>query len=61
MDPLITKAVEAMLSSAPMQGRRVIACWAFGSRAAGKGRVGSDVDLAVPENRRQTGECNDAH
>jgi|WetSurMetagenome_2_1015567.scaffolds.fasta_scaffold740840_2 predicted nucleotidyltransferase len=47
MDPLITKALEAMLSSAPIQQRRVIACWAFGSRAAGKGRDGSDVDLAV--------------
>jgi len=30
-----------------MKRRRLIACWAFGSRAAGKERPGSDVDLAV--------------
>jgi predicted nucleotidyltransferase len=47
VDPLIPQAVQAMLSSAPMQQRRVIACWAFGSRVAGKARAGSDVDLAV--------------
>ena len=35
------------MSSAPMKQRRPIACWAFGSRAAGKGKPGSDVDLAV--------------
>lgn len=47
VDPLIPQAVEATLTSAPMQQRRVIACWAFGSRVVGKGRAGSDVDLAV--------------
>ena len=36
-----------MLASARLQGRRVIACWAFGSRARGEGRADSDVDLAV--------------
>ena len=36
-----------MLASAPLLGRRVIACWAFGSRARGEGRADSDVDLAV--------------
>jgi len=30
-----------------MAQRRAIAYWAFGSRAAGKGKPGSDVDLAV--------------
>ena len=35
------------MSSAPMKQRRPIACWAFGSRAAGKGKPGSDEDLAV--------------
>ena len=30
-----------------MKQRRPIACWAFGSRAAGQGKPGSDVDLAV--------------
>ena len=35
------------MSSAPMKERQLIACWAFGSRAAGKGKPGSDVDLAV--------------
>jgi predicted nucleotidyltransferase len=47
MDPLIARAVDATMSSAPMAQRRPIACWAFGSRAAGKGKPGSDVDLAV--------------
>ena len=35
------------MSSTPMKHRRPIACWAFGSRAAGKEKPGSDVDLAV--------------
>lgn len=35
------------MSSAPMKERRPIACWVFGSRGAGKGKDGSDVDLAV--------------
>ena len=30
-----------------MKQRRPIACWAFGSRVAGKGKPGSDVYLAV--------------
>jgi predicted nucleotidyltransferase len=47
VDPLIARAVDAAMSSAPMKQRRPIACWAFGSRAAGKGKPGSDVDLAV--------------
>ncbi len=36
-----------MLASAPLRGRRVVACWAFGSRARGVGKADSDVDLAV--------------
>jgi predicted nucleotidyltransferase len=47
VDPLIPKAVDVAMSSAPMEQRRTIACWAFGSRAAGKGKPGSDVDLAL--------------
>jgi predicted nucleotidyltransferase len=47
VDPLVDRAAQAMLASAPLQGRRVIACWAFGSRARGAGRADSDVDLAV--------------
>jgi predicted nucleotidyltransferase len=47
VDPLVDRAAMAMLASALLQGRRVIACWAFGSRARGEGRADSDVDLAV--------------
>jgi predicted nucleotidyltransferase len=44
---LVDRAVKAVLASAPLQGRRMVACWAFGSRARGAGKTGSDVDLAV--------------
>ena len=47
MDPLVDRAVKAVLASAPLQGRRVVACWVFGSRAKGAGKPDSDVDLAV--------------
>jgi len=47
VDPLVDRAAQAMLASAPLQGRRVIACWAFGSKARGEGRADSDVDPAV--------------
>ena len=47
MDPLIDRTVKAVLASAPLQGRRIVACWAFGSRARGVGKADSDVDLAV--------------
>jgi predicted nucleotidyltransferase len=47
MDPLVDQAAKAVLASAPLQGRRIVACWAFGSRARGAGRADSDVDLAV--------------
>jgi predicted nucleotidyltransferase len=47
VDPLIAKAVDAAMSSAPMEQRRPIAFWAFGSRASGTGKPGSDVDLAL--------------
>jgi predicted nucleotidyltransferase len=36
-----------VLTSAPVRARRVTACWAFGSRAAGTASPGSDVDIAV--------------
>jgi predicted nucleotidyltransferase len=47
MDALVSRAVDAVLASAPMLARRVIACWAFGSRVTGKATPMSDVDLAV--------------
>jgi predicted nucleotidyltransferase len=47
VDPLIDRTVKAVLASAPLQGRRIGACWAFGSRARGAGKADSDVDLAV--------------
>ena len=47
MDPLVDQAAKAVLASAPLQGRRIVACWAFGSRARGAGKADSDVDLAV--------------
>jgi predicted nucleotidyltransferase len=47
LDPLIPRVVEAVLASEPVRVRQVIACWVFGSRAAGKGRPGSDVDVAI--------------
>ena len=47
VDPLVDRAAKAVLASAPLQGRRIVACWAFGSRAKGAGTADSDVDLAV--------------
>jgi predicted nucleotidyltransferase len=47
MDPLVDQAAKAVLASAPLQGHRIVACWAFGSRARGAGKGDSDVDLAV--------------
>jgi len=47
VDPLVDQAAKAVLASAPLQGRRIVACWAFGSRARGAGKADSDVDLAV--------------
>jgi predicted nucleotidyltransferase len=44
---LVDQAAKAVLASAPLQGRRIVACWAFGSRARGAGKADSDVDLAV--------------
>jgi predicted nucleotidyltransferase len=47
VDPLVDQAAKAVLASAPLHGRRIVACWAFGSRARGAGKGDSDVDLAV--------------
>ena len=47
VDPLVDQAAKAVLASAPLQGRRIVACWVFGSRVRGSGKADSDVDLAV--------------
>ena len=47
VDPLVDQAAKAVLASAPLRGRRIVACWAFGSRARGAGKADSDLDLAV--------------
>src|ERR1700733_15158890 len=47
MDPLVERALTAVLEAEPLRQRKVQGVWVFGSRARGDAGAESDVDLAV--------------